>query len=169
MSLTSVCARETRHGGPSRRHPQSRVRSFSKSQATLDSPTSRAISVRNCLKRSGLASRRTIRRLIATYTIASLVSHNRSSSLLKRRFCPSQAKVRSTTHLLGSTVKAGRGVGSTSAATRTRRGGRLHHLGRPSQVRLDPILPLVLAVVARVRQTWVRRGTPLHVQAAIIG
>jgi hypothetical protein len=62
-------------------------------------------------------------RVIAAYTIVALVSQRRSSSLLKRRFCPSQAQGRSTTHLRGRTVKAGRGVGSTGAATRTRRGG----------------------------------------------
>jgi hypothetical protein len=43
MSLTGVCAGDTRHGGPSPGHPPSCVMSCSRLYATLDSPASLAM------------------------------------------------------------------------------------------------------------------------------
>src|SRR5215208_8180686 len=59
------------------------------------------------------------------YTNASELSGSRSKSLLMRRFWSSQENVLSTTHLLGRTVKAGRGGDSWSAGTQTHRLGGL--------------------------------------------
>ncbi len=63
-----------------------------------------------------------------------------------RRFCPSQENVLSTTHLLGSTVKAGRGGGSWSAGTHTHRlGGRTTSTLRPNAFSTQSLpLPLPL-------------------------
>ena len=51
------------------------------------------------------ARRRTMRRIIAIWIVATLHSGSRSSSLQRRRLRPSQAKVRSTTQRRGNTAK----------------------------------------------------------------
>src|SRR5690349_1344764 len=90
--------------------------------------------------------------------MASLLAHNRSYSLLRRRLCPHQANVRSTTHLLGRTVKAGRGAGSTSSNTRTRReGGRTVEVVHPKVFSIQS-LPFPAPLWPASSQTCARRG-----------